>query len=136
MYKRQERHQYNIKQKAIRDKEKERRKSEPTSTASTATDCQNAAVSVELPADTPVIAVDSAGTDDDAPINAQMNRVTYWDRFAPPGSTDSSLHRSASADTLMPRAETQVVNNAGAIPSHMCDLHDGRLCCMHGIAYV
>ena len=128
-----ERHQYNIKQKALRDKEKERRKSE---SASTATDCQNAAASGELPTDTPVIAVDSIGTDDDAPINAQMNRVIYWDRFTLPGSTDSSFHRSASADTLMPRAETQVVNNAGAVPSHMYDLHDGRLCCMHGIAYV
>ena len=128
-----ERHQYNLKQKAICDKEKERRKLESTTTA---TDCQNAAASVELPTDTPVIAVDSVGTDDDAPINAQMNRVIYWDRFALAGSTDSSLHRSASADTLMPRAETQVVNNAGAVPSHMYDLHDGRLCCMHGIAYV
>ena len=128
-----ERHQYNTKQKALRDKEKERRKSEPASTAS---DCQNAAASGELPTDTPVIAVDSVGTDDDQPINAQMNRVIYWDRFALPGSTDSSFHRSASVDTLMPRAETQVVNNAGAVPSHMYDLHDGRLCCMHGIAYV
>ena len=128
-----ERHQYNIKQKALRDKEKERRKSEPASTAS---DCQNAAASGELPTDTPVIAVDSVGTDDDAPINAQMNRVIYWDRFTLPGSTDSSFHRSASADTLMPRAETRVVNNAGAVPSQMYDLHDGRLCCMHGIAYV
>ena len=128
-----ERHQYNIKQKALRDKEKERRKSE---TASTATDCQHAAASVEPHTDTPVIAVDSVGTDDDAPINAPMNRVNYWDRFALPGSTDIFLHRSASADTLMPRAETQVVNNAGAVPSHMYDLHDGRLCRMHGIAYV
>ena len=128
-----ERHQYNTKQKALRDREKERRKSEPASTAS---DCQNAAASGELSTDTPVIAVDTVGTDDDQPINAQMNRVVYWDRFALPGSTDSSFHRSASADTLMPRAETQVVNNAGAVPSHMYDLHDGRLCCMHGIAYV
>ena len=127
-----ERHQYNIKQKAIRDKEKERRKSESTTTA---TDGQSAAASVELPSEPPVIAVESVGTDDDAPINA-MNRVQFWDRFTLPGSTDSFLNRSASADTLMPRAETQVVNNAGAVPSHVCDLHDGRLRCMHGIAYV
>ena len=79
-----ERHQYNLKQKAIRDKEKEGRKSEPASTASTATDCQNAAASVELPSDSPVIAVDSIGTDVDAPINAPMNRIYWQDRF-PPG---------------------------------------------------
>ena len=112
-----ERHQYNLKQKAIRDKEKERRKSESTTPAA---DAPNAAVPVESLSTT----VESVGTDDEVPIS----RFPYWDRFAAGAAAASSDHhfgRSDTSDTLMPRAETQVVNNAGAAISHMCDLHDG-----------
>ena len=118
-----ERHQYNIKQKAIRDKEKERRKSESTTPAA---DVPNAAGPVELPVESPGAAVESLGTDDEVPIS----RSAFWDRFVVAGTTaassDSHLCRSETSDTLMPRAEPQVVNNAGAARSHMCDLHDGR----------
>ena len=127
-----ERHQYNLKQKAARDKEKERRKSESTTPA---VDAPNAAVPVETP--NAAMPAESIGTDVEVPIS----RSTYWDRYVvAPGptaaSSESLFCRSETSDTLMPRAETQVVNNAGAVPSHMCDLHDGRFCCMHGIAYV
>ena len=111
------RHQYNIKQKAIRDKEKERRKSESTTPAA---DAPNAAVPVESLSTT----VESVGTDDEVPIS----RSAFWDRFAAGTAAASSDHqfgRSDTSDTLMPRAERQVVNNAGAAISHMCYLHAG-----------